>query len=225
MKKYRGKIAILIMIVLLVIGVQVFDLQGLFSIENINGNLDIIKGFVADNLILSIIIFIGVYTAAVAFALPFATVLSLGSGLILGLQLGVVLVVFGATLGATINFLLTRYLLGEQIQKKYNQRLSKINEELDANGKNYLLMLRLIPIFPFFLINIAAGLSNVKLSTFVWTTGLGIIPGTFAYVYLGASLNSLNADGAGLPMPILIGLALIGVMTLLPVIYKKLKKA
>lgn len=223
MKSNKVKIVVGLGVVVLLIAGRMLNLQDLLSVENINNNLGGIQDFAADNLILSSTLFIGIYTLAIALALPIATVLSLACGLVMGLKMGVVLVVMGATCGASVNFLLTRYILGEQIQLKYKDKLKKINDELDANGKNYLLMLRLVPLFPFFLINLAAGLSNVGFGTFVWTTALGIVPGTFAFVYLGASLNNLSVEGQGLPMHIILALVLIGIMALLPVLYKKYK--
>jgi len=224
MKKNKVKIIVAVCVVLLIAAGRIFDLQAIFSLENINNNLEMLKEYVGDQQLLSSVIFVVAYTVVVALALPIATVFSLGCGLVMGLKMGVFLVVIGATLGASVNFLLTRYLFGEQIQKKYEDKLKKINGELDSNGKNYLLMLRLIPLFPFFLINLAAGLSNVKFRTFVWTTAVGIIPGTFAYVYLGTSLNYIGSENAGLPMHIILALVLIGAMALLPVVYKKVKK-
>jgi len=222
MKKNKNKIIVALVVIVLVIVARMFNLQNYLSLENINSNLDQIRVFVSGRMLFSSLVFIGVYTLTVALALPIATVLSLACGIVMGLNLGVLLVVIGATFGACINFLLTRYLIGDQIQAKYASKLEKINRELESNGKNYLLMLRLIPVFPFFLINLAAGLSKVKFSTFLWTTAVGIIPGTFAYVYLGSSLTYLK-EGNGLPVHIIIALALIGLMALLPVVYKKIK--
>lgn len=223
MKINKSKIIIVAIILLLFIMAKIFKVNELVSFEAINNNLDLFKEFVHDNVFIASVLFVSGYTIVVALALPIATVLSLVSGLVMGVGLGVFLVVVGATLGASINFLLTRYLLGENIQRKYANKLTNINEEINKNGKNYLLTLRLIPLFPFFLINIAAGLSNVKFKTFFWTTSIGIIPGTFAYVYLGTSLNSFNSE-SGLPNSVIVGLVLIGLMALLPVIYKKYKK-
>lgn len=223
MKKNKVKLLVAVLVILLILAGRLFEVQALFSMEKINSNLEQLQAFVSSHLILSSLLFIAIYTAVVALALPIASVLSLGAGLIMGLEVAVFSVVIAATLGASINFLLTRYLIGEQIQLKYKDKLAKINKELDVNGRSYLLTLRLIPLFPFFLINLAAGLSNVGFKTFVWTTALGIIPGTFAYVYLGTSLKYLSDDQPGLPMPIVIALVLIGIMALLPVFYKKIK--
>lgn len=223
MKKNRMKFLVAIVILLLFIGGRILSFQEMFTIENVNSNLQLVKEFASEQLIITSIIFILIYTVTVAFALPIATIVSIGCGLVMGPKIGLTLAVTAATFGASINFLLIRYILGEQIQKRYKNKLKKINVELNANGKNYLLMLRLMPVFPFFLINLAAGLSNIKFTTFIWTTVIGIIPGTFAYVYLGASLNYLSDENAGLPISVILALVLVGVMALLPVVYSKYK--
>lgn len=223
MKKNRTKLLIISLLIILIILSRIFKINELVSANGVLSNLDKFREIVNSSLILYSMIFILAYALIVALALPIAAIMSLSAGLVLGVKLGVILVVIGATLGAVANFVLTRYLFGEYLQNKYSEKLLKINRELESSGSNYLLMLRLIPLFPFFLINIAAGLSNISIRTFIWTTGVGIIPGTFAYVYLGTSINSFS-DGGGLPIDVVIALIIIGIMTLLPVIYKKIKR-
>ncbi|BEP28661.1 TVP38/TMEM64 family protein [Helicovermis profundi] len=225
MKKYRKKILIILAFLLIVIVLKIFNIQAYFKVDFINENLKLIKNYVNENFVFSSFMYIILYSLIVALTLPFATIISLLGGLVWGVKYGVVLVVTGATIGASANFLLTRYLFGESIQKKYSGKLKKINREIEINGKNYLLTLRLIPIFPFFLINIASGLSNIRYITFLWTTFFGIIPGTFAYVYFGSSLNYISKNTSSLPLPVVFGLVFIGFMTIVPVLYKKFIKS
>jgi uncharacterized membrane protein YdjX (TVP38/TMEM64 family) len=108
------------------------------------------------------------------------------------------------------------------VQRKYGEKLEKFNKELEVNGKNYLLTLRLIPIFPFFLINLFAGVTKIKPLTFLWTTSLGIIPGSFAYAYSGYAVAKLGAE-PGVPKNLIFAFLLLAVLSTVPVLYKKLK--
>ncbi len=128
----------------------------------------------------------------------------------------------GATLGAFIIFIAARFFIGEMVQRKYGEKLEKFNKELEVNGKNYLLTLRLIPIFPFFLINLFAGVTKIKPLTFLWTTSLGIIPSSFAYAYSGYAVAKLGAE-PGVPKNLIFAFLLLAILSIVPVLYKKLK--
>jgi uncharacterized membrane protein YdjX (TVP38/TMEM64 family) len=125
-------------------------------------------------------------------ALPGAVILSLSAGAIFGPLLGTTYAVTAASIGATLSFLITRYLLRETVLNRFGNKLEIINKELEERGINYLLFLRLVPIFPFFLINLAAGITRLPLRTFVLGTFFGIIPGGFVFVNAGPSLASIN---------------------------------
>jgi uncharacterized membrane protein YdjX (TVP38/TMEM64 family) len=173
---------------------------------------------------LSVLIFIIIYIGAVALSIPGATVLSLSGGFFFGPWLATLYINLGATIGALLIFLLARTVLGNSIQSKYSEKLKQFNEELDKNGPNYMLTLRFIPLFPFFLINLFAGVTSLKARTFIWTTSLGIIPGSFVYAYLGHAGASLEPGGTGFPKEPLIALILLGLLSMLPVIFKKVKE-
>jgi len=117
--------------------------------------------------------------------------------------------------------MVSRYILGSSLQKKYASKLEKFNKDMEANGKYYLLTLRLIPVFPFFLINLMAGLTNIRLSTFFWTTAVGILPGSFVFTYAGSALNDIESPGDIISGKVLAALIFLGVMATLPVIIKK----
>lgn len=180
--------------------------------------------FVNSRYVLSVFAFLLIYIVAVALSIPGATVLSLSGGFFFGPWLGSLYINIAATIGALLLFLLARTVLGNSIQKKYSEKLDLFNRELDKNGPNYMLTLRLIPIFPFFLINLLAGMTSLKTRTFIWTTSLGIIPGSFVYSYLGYAGASLEPGGTGFPKEPLIALILLGLLSLLPVIVKKMKE-
>ena len=136
--------------------------------------------------------------------------------------MGTVYANIAATLGATLAFLITRYLLRDMVLGKFGKRLEGINRELEARGFNYLLFLRLVPVFPFFLINLAAGVTRLPLRTFVLATMIGIIPGGFVYVNAGASLATITSL-SGVASPRVLGsFALLGLFALIPVLYNKI---
>jgi len=220
----KKKIAIGVGLLLLII---VFRVAGLDTYLNTNYILeqrtDLIEA-VQNNYALTAFIFVLVYVGAVAFSVPGAAVLSITGGLLFGLLPGMIFVNIGATLGATLNFIFARYVIGDTIQKKHGDKLEKFNQEIEKNGKNYLLTLRLIPIFPFFLINVLAGLTAVKLKTFIWTTAVGIIPGSVFYVYAGTTLKEVDALADFLSWRTTLPLVLLGLLAFLPVLYNKFRK-
>jgi len=221
----KKKIAIGVLLLLLII---VFRVAGLDTYLNTNYILeqrtDLIEA-VQNHYTLTAFIFVLVYIGAVAFSVPEAAVLSITGGLLFGLLPGMVLVNIGATLGATLNFIFARYVIGDTIQKKHGDKLEKFNQEIEKNGKNYLLTLRLIPIFPFFLINVLAGLTAVKLKTFIWTTAVGIIPGSVFYVYAGTTLKEVDALADFLSWRTTLPLVVLGLLAFLPVLYNKFRKS
>jgi uncharacterized membrane protein YdjX (TVP38/TMEM64 family) len=135
--------------------------------------------------------------------------------------MGTVYAIIAATLGATLAFLATRYLLRDVVLDRFGSKLEGMNRELEKRGFSYLLFLRLVPLFPFFLINLAAGLTRLPLRTFFLGTLLGIIPGGFVYVNAGASLAAIDSL-SGIASPRVLGsFALLGLFALIPVLYNR----
>ncbi|HET7317732.1 MAG TPA: VTT domain-containing protein, partial [Nitrospirota bacterium] len=130
----------------------------------------------------------------------------------------------GATAGAVCAFLSARYLLGERLQQKYRGQLAKFNGEMERNGVSYLLTLRLIAVFPFFLVNFLAGLTKVTLKTFLWTTAVGIIPGSAVFAYAGRQLGSVNSPADIISKKVIAALAALGFITLAPAVWKRIRK-
>jgi uncharacterized membrane protein YdjX (TVP38/TMEM64 family) len=167
--------------------------------------------------------FMAIYILQTALSLPGAAILSLAAGAIFGAVMGTVYANIAATIGATLAFLVTRYLLRDAVLAKFGYKLEGTNKELEERGLNYLLFLRLVPIFPFFLINLAAGLTRLPLRTFVLGTMIGIIPGGFVYCNAGASLATITSlKGIASPR-VLVSFALLGLFALLPALYARLK--
>lgn len=195
-----------------------------FNPEKIYSAKDSLLLRVNEKLLPSALIFVLIYFGAVAVSLPGATFLTLTGGFLFGPVLGTVLVNLGASTGALVVFIAARYFLGSQVQQKYGEKLKTFNREIDTNGSSYLLTLRFIPVFPFFLINLLSGFTTVKTRTFIWTTVIGILPGSFVYAYLGYAGSSLESGESLLTPKIITALCMLAVISLVPVVYRKVKK-
>jgi uncharacterized membrane protein YdjX (TVP38/TMEM64 family) len=205
-----------------------------------------LAAFTSDNIILAVIAFIAVYALAVAVSFPGASILTILAGLLFGWFTGGIVAIIAATLGATIVFQIAKSSFGDVLAKKAGPFLNRISAGFNDDAFNYMLFLRLVPAFPFWLVNIAPALANVKLRTFVTTTFLGIIPGTFAFASIGAGLDSIlsaqqNARAlclttkAAAECPfelslstlitteLLLAFAALGVVSIIPVVLKKWK--
>jgi uncharacterized membrane protein YdjX (TVP38/TMEM64 family) len=167
--------------------------RGAISFEALVRHRMAIDDFVTRHGVLAVFAYIGIYAAAVSLSLPGATVLTLAGGFLFGLVTGAATAVIGATLGATVIFLVARTALGEPLLKRAGPRASQLAQGFRADAFNYLLFLRLVPAFPFFLVNLVPAFAGVKLSTFVAATTLGIIPGAVVYALAGTGLDSVIA--------------------------------
>ena len=220
----RNKIILFSIFIVLIALIKYFDLDTYFTFENLKSQKEILGSYVNENYFLTIFIFVLIYIISVAFLIPIATVLTLAGGFLFGSIEGTLFVNIGATIGAGFAFLFARYIIGAQLQEKYSTQLEKFNKELTENKYQYLFSLRFLPIFPFFLVNFLAGLTKVDFKTFIITTSLGIIPGSFVYTYAGSQLSSINALSDIFTKEILSVFLLLGFLSLVPVIVKKFKK-
>lgn len=214
------------------------------TLENIVAARDRFQSLLTEHLLVALLGYILVYAAAVALSVPGALILTLSGGLMFGWLLGGAAAVVGASTGAVILFLVARTAFGETLRAKAGPSLVRVVDGFRRDAMSYLLFLRLVPVFPFFMVNIAAALLGVPLRTYVIATVLGIIPATFAFASIGAGLDSIvgaakaeqaaciAAKGAALcPLTltpkslvtreILIALTLLGIVSLIPVAYKK----
>jgi len=187
------KIIIVLSIIALIACFFIFDLQQYFDFSYIKEKQQAIADYYKANPLLCILIFFFVYVLATSFSLPGASILSLLAGAIFGLVLGSILVIFAATIGATIAFWLSRYLLGNTVQERYADKLKTINSGVEKDGAFYLLTLRLLPVFPFFIINVLMGLTPMKTLTYVVTSFFGMLAGTIIYVNVGTQLANLES--------------------------------
>lgn len=169
-----------------------FDLNHYFDLDYLKSKQAGITQFYSQHPWWSAFLYFSMYIVITAFSLPGAALLTLAAGAVFGLALGVALVSFASTIGATLAFLVARYLLRELVQQRFSARLRTINAGMEREGALYLLTLRLVPIFPFFMINLLMGLTRLRTSTYYWVSQLGMFPATVVYVNAGTQLGQIE---------------------------------
>jgi len=219
----KKKIILVLVFVSIIALIKIYDLDAYFTFDNLKAQKDVLNAYVNENYVLTLILFALLYLVAVAFMLPIATVLTVAGGVLFGAVAGTLIVNVGATLGAVCAFMFSRYIVGKKIQGTYESQLEKFNTELESNKYQYLFSLRFLPIFPFFLVNFLCGVTKLDLKAFVITTSLGIIPGSFVYTYAGSQLANIDSLGDIFTKEMLFAFILLGTLSLLPVIVKKIK--
>lgn len=198
-----------------------FDLSRFLSLAALKDNRDHLLAFTDANYAAAVGLFIVSYAIVTGLSLPGAVILTLAGGFAFGAVLGTLFVNLGATTGATIAFLTARYVLRDTVDRKFGKSLSPFQEGFAKNAFSYLLTLRLIPLFPFFVVNLVSGLTRVSTGTYIGATALGIIPGSFVYAYAGRQLGTINSLKE-IASPNVIGaFVLLGLLALVPVVYKR----
>jgi uncharacterized membrane protein YdjX (TVP38/TMEM64 family) len=201
-----------------------FDLGNYLTLESLKANRADLEELRAAHAVLFAAVFVLVYVVQTAFSLPGAAILSLASGAIFGVLQGTLYVVSGATAGAVLAFLVSRTLLRDWVVKKFGGRMEGIDRGLRENGLSYLLFLRLVPAFPFFLVNLACGVTGLPLRTYALGTLFGIMPGSLVFVNAGASLAAVESVSQVAGPRVLGSFALLGLFALLPTILKAVKR-
>jgi uncharacterized membrane protein YdjX (TVP38/TMEM64 family) len=200
-----------------------FDLPQYLSLQNLKGNRDRLLAYAEDHYATAVLLFIGVYCVQTAFSLPGAAALTLVSGLLFGSVVGTLYVNVAATAGATLAFLAARYLLRDWVERKFGDRLEPIQQGFARNAFSYLLTLRLIPVFPFFLVNLVSALTRIKVGTYIAATAIGILPGSFVYAYAGRQIGTIDSLREIASPPVLLAFTLLGLLALTPILYRKFK--
>lgn len=194
------------------------------SFENIQRNLDAIKSFHGESPVLMTLSFLLIYVLITALSIPGAIVLTLLSGAVYGTTIGTLIVSIASCIGATIAFIMSRYMFRDYLTQKYEKKFKEIDRKFRAKGKMYLFSLRMIPVSPFVVINVVMGLTSIRLWTYVWITFVGMIPGTFIYVYAGRRISEISSPGEILNWQIITILTLLGLMPLAGKFFSKGKK-
>lgn len=186
----KGKLLLLVVVAALVAAFFVFDLRQYLSADAFRTQLGVVQAQFAANPALTVVVFFAAYVVAAPFGL--ATVLTLLAGAVFGLLWGTVIVSFASTMGATLAFLVSRYLLRDSVQSRFGDKLAAINRGVEKEGGFYLFALRLVPAFPFTMINLVMGLTPMKTWTFYWVSQIGMLAGTAVYVYAGTQLGQFK---------------------------------
>ena len=219
MNKKIIKIGLLILLASAIAAFFALDLGQYATLDYVKGQQHSLLEYYEQNTALVLAIFGLTYVLVTALSLPAAAALTLLGGALFGLPVGLVIVSFASTIGATLAFLMARFLARDYVQKNYSKQLSKINAGFEREGAFYLFALRLVPAFPFFMINVVMALMPIRTWTFYWVSQLGMLPGTAVYVYAGTQLAQIESFSDIASPSLLIAFALLG---LFPLIAKKL---
>ena len=216
-----GKIAVVLAIGVAVAAFFYFDLGRFLSLDALKENRDYLLSFTETHAAIAAALFILVYVAVTGLSLPGAVILTLAGGFLFGAVWGTLFVNLGATSGATLAFLASRYLLRDWVERKFGKWLGPVQQGFQKNAFSYLMTLRLIPLFPFFVVNLVSGLTRMNVGSYIAATALGIIPGSFVYAYAGRQLGTINSL-KDIASPGVIGaFVLLGLLALVPSLYKK----
>ena len=221
----------LILVALAVAVVLASGLADHLSLVELKARRDQLQGFVALHPALSFGLYILIYIAVVSLSLPGALVMTLSGGFLFGPWLGAAAASSGASLGAAVIFLVCRSAVGDSLRGKAGSTIAKIEEGVRRDAFSYILTLRLIPVMPFWLVNLAAGFVNIPLRTFLAATVLGILPGSLVYSGLGAGLGEVFASGQEPNLGVifephvLLPLVGLGLLSLLPVVLRRFRKS
>ena len=216
-KPYKKSLSITIVLSLAILGFFIFrqdilDTLAQLNLQSLKDNYASLKIYFNNRPFQSSLVYVAIYILVTALSLPGAVILTLAGGAIFGLWWGIILVSFSSTLGATAAFLLTRFFFRNYIRSRFGDKLTTINEGIKKDGAFYLFTLRLIPVFPFFVINVLMALTALKTWTFYWVSQLGMLLGTVIYVNAGTQLATLNSTGDILSIDLIISLCVVGLL-------------
>jgi pyruvate/2-oxoglutarate dehydrogenase complex dihydrolipoamide dehydrogenase (E3) component/uncharacterized membrane protein YdjX (TVP38/TMEM64 family) len=211
MKKYL----IVVLIIVAVVAYWFFDIDRYLSLEGIKAAQAQLDSWRSGSPLLAGLSFFALYIAVTALSLPGAAVLTLAGGAFFGLFWGLIIISFASTIGATLAFLVARFILRDGVQSRFGDRLQTFNKGIEKEGAFYLFTLRLVPIFPFFLINLLMGLTPIRTWTFYWVSQVGMLAGTIVYVNAGTQLAQINSLGGILSPGLMISFAILGLFPLL----------
>ncbi len=212
--RYR-KIILLLLVATSIGAFFWFDLHNYLTLTEFKAHQASFADYYADNRMLTIAIYFILYVVVTALSLPGAAVMTLAGGALLGFWTALITVSFASTIGATLAFLASRFLLRDWVQGKFGDKLKAINEGVEREGSFYLFTLRLVPLFPFFIINLVMGLTPMRAAAYYWVSQLGMLPGTAVYVNAGTQLGQIESAAGILSPGILISFVLLGIFPLI----------
>jgi pyruvate/2-oxoglutarate dehydrogenase complex dihydrolipoamide dehydrogenase (E3) component/uncharacterized membrane protein YdjX (TVP38/TMEM64 family) len=207
--------SVLLLVVLAFAAFVAFDLGRYLSLAALRDGRVALVAWTAQHMVAAVCAYATIYVVATALSVPGAAVLTLAGGALFGLLAGTVLVSFASSIGATLAFLVSRFLLRDAIRGRYGERLIAIDRGIERDGAFYLLTLRLVPVFPFFLVNLLMGLTPIRTSTYYAVSQIGMLPATIAYVYAGTQLARIESARDVLSPGLLAAFAALGILPLL----------
>lgn len=231
MKTFLKKYLFVIIILALMIAAYSTGLTDFLSFKTLKEHRTLLQNFVNAHFMTSALLFTLIYFVATSLSLPGAAILTIFGGFLLPEPWSAICVTIGASAGATVIFMAARTALGEIMRARSGKMLQKMEKGFKENAISYLLFLRLVPLFPFWLVNLAPALFGVKLKHFVWTTVIGIIPGVYIYTQAGAGLAEVFDRGETFSIETLLNwkmrfaLILLAIFALIPVIFRRIKRA
>lgn len=194
-RRNLARIIVVLAIAGAIAGYFAFDLHQYFSLAELKAQRDSLAAYAEERPVVVVGTYVTAYVVMAALSLPGAAVMSIGGGAVLGLTTGTIAVSFASSIGATLAFLAARFLFRDSVQRRFRKRLERLNAGVERDGGFYLLSLRLVPVFPFFVINLAAALTPLRTWTFYWVSQLGMLPATVVYVNAGTQLGQVAAPG------------------------------
>ena len=213
-KKSKFKIFFLSIILGAVCLFFLFDLNNYLTLSNLKNGIDSLRAFYFDHKALTMLIYFIIYLLISALSLPVAGITTLAGGALFGLFYGTLLASFASTMGGTLAFLSSRYIFRDLVQKKFPLKLAIINKGIEKQGGLYLFTIRLIAVFPFFVVNIAMGLTKIKVSVFYIVSQIGMLPVTFIFINAGTRLGAIKSPGDILSLNIILSFAALGIFPL-----------
>lgn len=212
--KIIQKIVLVLALSSLVGAFFLFDLGQYLSLDYIKDSQQRFQALYTEKTVTVIAVYMGVYILATSLSLPGAAIMTLAGGALFGLVVGTVMVSFASTIGATLACVVSRFVLQDWVQRRFGHRLVAVNQGIETEGAFYLFTLRLVPIFPFWMINLVMGLTRMKLRTFFWVSQVGMLPGTLVYVNAGRELGRIDSLGGILSPGLIFSFVLLGIFPL-----------
>jgi uncharacterized membrane protein YdjX (TVP38/TMEM64 family) len=213
------KILIVVVIIGLVVAFKVFGLGQYLTLSYMKESLDNFRALYDEHTVLVLAAYFLIYVLTTSLSLPGASPLTIAGGAIFGFWTATLVVSFASTIGATLACFVSRFILRDWVQNKIGDRIKKVNEGIEKEGSFYLFTLRLIPLFPFWMINLAMGLTKMPLKRYYWVSQIGMLAGTMVYVNAGKELGKIDSLKGILSPSLIISFALIGIF---PIVVKKL---
>ena len=218
-KKLLQRLLIVAAVLIVVVLFKVLGLGQYLTLDYLKASQERFLQLYASHRWAVIAVYMTIYIAVTALSLPGAAVMTLAGGALFGFWVGVLVVSFASTIGATLACFVARFLLRDWVQSRFGEKLSAMNKGIEKEGAFYLFSLRLVPIFPFFVINLVMGLTPMNLATFYWVSQLGMLPGTMVYINAGKELGQIESLSGILSPGLILSFVILG---LFPITVKKL---